>query len=158
MNILEAVTRRYSVKKVFLKISQISQKNACARVSFLIIKFQACNFIKKETLAQAFSCEFCEIFKGTFFYRTPPVATSVFYSQYYKILNTFLSSGSFKDLAVLKISCLCLKSSRKLTDQTISMTDSLSEKILSCRNALQRECYYDKIIKQNNKTLCNLRT
>ena len=28
---------------------------------------QACNFIKKETLAQAFSCEFCEISKNTFF-------------------------------------------------------------------------------------------
>ena len=28
---------------------------------------QACNFIKKETLAQVFSCEFCEIFKNTIF-------------------------------------------------------------------------------------------
>ena len=27
----------------------------------------ACNFIKKDTLAQVFSCEFCEIFKNTFF-------------------------------------------------------------------------------------------
>ena len=26
----------------------------------------ACNFIKKETLAQVFSCKFCEIFKNTF--------------------------------------------------------------------------------------------
>ena len=26
---------------------------------------QACNFIKKETLAQVFSCEFCEISKNT---------------------------------------------------------------------------------------------
>ena len=35
------------------------------------IKLQACNFIKKETLAQVFSCEFREISKNTFFYRTP---------------------------------------------------------------------------------------
>ena len=28
---------------------------------------EACNFIKKETLAQVFYCEFCEIFKNTFF-------------------------------------------------------------------------------------------
>ena len=28
---------------------------------------QACNFIKKETLAQVFSCEFCEIFKNIYF-------------------------------------------------------------------------------------------
>ena len=28
---------------------------------------QASNFMKKETLAQVFSCEFCEIFKNTCF-------------------------------------------------------------------------------------------
>ena len=33
---------------------------------------------KKETLAQMFSCEFCEISKSTFSYRTPPVAASEF--------------------------------------------------------------------------------
>ena len=35
---------------------------------------EACKFFKKETLALVFSCEFCEIFKDTFFYRSPPVA------------------------------------------------------------------------------------
>ena len=39
-------------------------------------KLRACNFIKKETLAQVFSCEFCEIYKNTFYYRTPLVAAS----------------------------------------------------------------------------------
>ena len=39
--------------------------------------FQACNFIKEETLAQMFSYEFCKIFKNTFSYRTPLVAASV---------------------------------------------------------------------------------
>ena len=72
---LEAVAQRISVKKMFLEISQNSQENNCARVSFLI-KLQACNFIKKETLAQVFSCEFCEISKNTFSYRTSSVATS----------------------------------------------------------------------------------
>ena len=33
--------------------------------------------LKKETLAQVFSCEFCEISKKSFSYRTPPVATPV---------------------------------------------------------------------------------
>ena len=37
----EAVAQRYSVKKVFLEVSQNSQENTCARVSFLI-KLQAC--------------------------------------------------------------------------------------------------------------------
>ena len=31
---------------------------------------------EKETLAQVFSCEFCEISNNTFFYRTPLVAAS----------------------------------------------------------------------------------
>ena len=30
-------------------------------------KSRSCNFIEKETPAQVFSCEFCEIFKNTFF-------------------------------------------------------------------------------------------
>ena len=62
----EAVARRCSVKKVFLKISQISQENTYFRVSFLI-KPQVCNFIKKEALTRVFFCEFCEISKNTFF-------------------------------------------------------------------------------------------
>ena len=45
---------------------------------------EACNFFKKENLAQVFSCEFCEISKNTFSYRTPPVAASLF-------LNCFMN-------------------------------------------------------------------
>ena len=37
---------------------------------------EACNFIKKETLAQAFSCEFCEISSNTFLNRTYLVGAS----------------------------------------------------------------------------------
>ena len=39
------------------------------------------NFIKKETLAEVFFCELCEISKNTFFYRTPPEAASVTYNN-----------------------------------------------------------------------------
>ena len=35
-----------------------------------------CIYIKKKALAQVFSCEFCEISKKTFYYRTPLVAAS----------------------------------------------------------------------------------
>ena len=45
---------------------------------------KACSFIKKETLAQVFSCEFCEISKNTFFYRTPLVAASEYYAMFIK--------------------------------------------------------------------------
>ena len=61
---------------MFLEILQNPQENTYARDSFLI-KFQAWNFIKNESLAQVFSCEFCEISKNTFFYGTPPVADSL---------------------------------------------------------------------------------
>ena len=45
---------------------------------FFLIKLQAepCNFIKKETLAQVFSSEFCEICMEYFFHRTPPATAS----------------------------------------------------------------------------------
>ena len=57
-----------SIEKVFLKIWQNQQENTFARASFLI-KLQAsvCSFIKKKALAQVLSCEFCQIFKNTFF-------------------------------------------------------------------------------------------
>ena len=72
----EAVVRRCSVKKVLLEISQNSQENNCAGDSFLT-KPQACNFIKKDSLVQVFSCAFCKISKNTFFCRIPLVAASV---------------------------------------------------------------------------------
>ena len=39
---------------------------------------EACNFIKKETLAQVFSCEFYEISKNTYLHRTLLVAASTY--------------------------------------------------------------------------------
>ena len=47
---------RTFVKKILLKISQNLKEG-----------LKACNFIKKETRAQVFSCEFCEIFRNTYF-------------------------------------------------------------------------------------------
>ena len=76
-----AVVRRCSVKKVFLEITQNLQKNTCARVFFFYkaagLKPEACNFIKEETLAFVFSCEFCNISKNTFSCRAPLEAASV---------------------------------------------------------------------------------
>ena len=62
---------------MFIEVWQNSLKNTSAGVSFLIkLQALACNFIKKETLVQVFSCEFCEISENVFSYRTPPLATS----------------------------------------------------------------------------------
>ena len=57
----EAVAQRYSVKKALP---------------------QACYFIKKETLAQVFSCGFCEISKNIFSYRLRPMAASTYHCFY----------------------------------------------------------------------------
>ena len=53
---------------------------------------ETCNFIKKETLAQVFSCEFCEISKNTFFteqFRPSDDETPKFYSAHYKAVSEF---------------------------------------------------------------------
>ena len=89
------VAQRCSVNKVFLEISQYSQKNICARVSFSIkLLAKANNFIEKETPTQMFCCEFCEIFKNIFSYRTPPVAASE---------RDWLHQSSFRRLCVARM-------------------------------------------------------
>ena len=53
---------------MFLKISQISPVNTCARVSFLIkLQGSGLQLYQKETLVKEFSSEFYEIFNNTFF-------------------------------------------------------------------------------------------
>ena len=63
-------------KGVLRNSAKFTGKHLCH--SLFLINFQAevCNVFKKETVAQVFSSEFCEISKNTFSYRTPPVAAS----------------------------------------------------------------------------------
>ena len=42
---------------------------------------QPATVLKKEALAQLFSCEFCEVFMSKFFCRTLPVAASAYEIQ-----------------------------------------------------------------------------
>ena len=42
--------------------------------------FQPYNFVLKKTPTQVFSCEYCEIFKDSFFYRTAVVTASVLWT------------------------------------------------------------------------------
>ena len=65
-------------KSVLRNFAKFVRKHLCQSVFFNKVAGAACNFIKRETLAQVFSCEFCKISKNTFFYRTPPVAASLF--------------------------------------------------------------------------------
>ena len=60
--------RRCCIKKGLLKnFSKFTEKHLCQSLFFNKDAGAADNFIKKETLAQVFSCEFCKIFKNTFF-------------------------------------------------------------------------------------------
>ena len=80
LNVTRSSRPEVFCKKVFLVILQNLQENTCAKDSFLIKL--ACNFYKKESLAQVFPlaqvffCDFCKISKNTFFYRTPPLAAT----------------------------------------------------------------------------------
>ena len=71
---IEAVVQTCSVKKMFLEISQNSQENTCARVSFLI-KLQAwpATLLKKRLCHKCFPVNFV----NTFLHWTPLVAASV---------------------------------------------------------------------------------
>ena len=61
---------RSSCWKVFCK------KEVLKNFTKLTGKHLCWSLFKKEALTQVFSCEFCEVFKNTFFYRAPPVAAS----------------------------------------------------------------------------------
>ena len=68
---LELVAQRCSVRKDVLRnFTKLTGKHLCQSLSFNKVaglRPQACNFIKRETLAQVFSFKFREISKNTFF-------------------------------------------------------------------------------------------
>ena len=91
LHVSEVVARICSVRKGVLRnFIKFTGKHMCDRVSFLIkLQPSVCNFIKRETLAQVFFCEFCKISKNAFSYITPPVAASEVYEK-----NSFTYSFS----------------------------------------------------------------
>ena len=60
---------------------------------------QACNLIKKKTLAQVFSCEFCDFSKNTYFYRTPLVAASASAQQ---TMNSRLAVINLRNMLITR--------------------------------------------------------
>ena len=58
-------------KGVLRNFAKFAGKNLCQSLFFNKVAGAAYNFNKKEALAQVFSCEFSDISKNTFFYRTP---------------------------------------------------------------------------------------
>ena len=60
-------------KDVIRNFAKFTGNHLCQCLYFNMVA----GFIKIETLAQVFPCEFCKISKNTFSYRTPPVAAFV---------------------------------------------------------------------------------
>ena len=72
--------RRCSITKDVLRnFAKFTRKHLCQSLFFNKV---AGNFIKKETLAQVFSFEFCEISKNTFFTEHLRITVSGFHGVY----------------------------------------------------------------------------
>ena len=76
-NIFWKVLVRSISQEVFLRKGVLKNFAKFTGKHMRHISFLTCNFIKKETLAQVFSYEFCEIFKNTFLKRALLVVVSI---------------------------------------------------------------------------------
>ena len=73
---------------VLRNFAKFTRKHLCQRHVLIKLQVEVCNFIKKETLAQVFSCEFCQISKNTFFRRLPPMSASELLKKcYFKLFQ-----------------------------------------------------------------------
>ena len=81
----------YSIKKLFLNISQNSQENTCAKASFLIKLPEACSSIKMRLWQRCFSVNFYGIFKNIFFTEHLQVTASDNQMQVVVLYNLNLS-------------------------------------------------------------------
>ena len=82
-------------KGVLRNFTKFTGKYLCQGFFFnKVAGLRPANLWKKETLAQVFSCKFCEISKNTLPYRTPLVAASVD-SCHFSSLISHDCSGSF---------------------------------------------------------------
>ena len=80
-----------SIRRYCLFLSSLHcQFSVSQRIFVLLLSY---HWYIVRTLKQEFSCEFCEIFKNTFFYRTPPVAASVAISQNSPLYYCFFFFG-----------------------------------------------------------------
>ena len=70
---LPKVSSEAFFKLNFLKNIYNRKTPVLGSLSNRVTSLKAGNFIKRDS-NQVFSCKYCEIFKKSFFYRTPPVA------------------------------------------------------------------------------------
>ena len=77
--------------------------------------------IKKETLAQVFSCEFYDISKNTFFHGTPLVAASAFYNN--EDRNTLQKSNFFPINSIMMIENWANLLSKAFSEKPVSIKE-----------------------------------
>ena len=79
-----SIDQRCSLRKGVLRnFSKFTGKYLCQSLSLSKLQTSACNFIKKETVAQMVFCEFCEISKKTFLQHVSGrLLLEVFYSRF----------------------------------------------------------------------------
>ena len=120
---------------------QNSQENTCAKISLLkSCRFQDCNFIKKEPLAQVFSCEFCEMFKNIFFTEHLRTTASVKWKQQIigrdKLSTAVKFTISYLFLAVSTMYVILRKIKAKATFL------NFTKKIMEIRNTFLKFLYF----------------
>ena len=62
----EAVTRKYSIKKMFLEILMFTEKHLCQSLVFNKFAGRACNFIKKGLSYSCFPVNFAKFLRTPF--------------------------------------------------------------------------------------------
>ena len=68
-------------KDALRNFTKFTGKHLCQGLYFNFCRPKACNFNKKETLAQVLPCEFCEVSKDTFFTIDFWTATCDFFAE-----------------------------------------------------------------------------
>ena len=62
----DLVAKYFNAHLLHLLVMAAKNQSQFGQISTILNKSKACNFIKKETLTQVLSCEFCEAFKNIF--------------------------------------------------------------------------------------------
>ena len=128
---------------MFWEISQNSLENTCARNTC------ACNFTKKETLAQVFSCEFCEISKNTFFTEHLWATASV-YQTFLFFMKSIYGRGQrgvFKTLQNIYDEAFLWKQLKAKNSSLFSPKAQPSPRAIFCLPLIAKKCAGDEAAK-----------
>ena len=128
-------------------------------VSFLI-KLQTCNFIERKILAQAFSCEFSEISKNTFFteHLRTTVSVCCFYHLNKKIVENQNEVANILNCQHLPPSSLQLLESNNIDPQSEKMSCPTLKSIrhpsiTSVKDACKGSSFYFSTVEKKIKNL-----